>query len=223
MGEHAAVEFERGQERGFDMAMGVDEARDDDLAADVDLARAAIVAHRSDDPVAADRDVAFDEFAADEIEDPPALEHEIGFREALPLLDGATKKGDGVAHGVPSGGSAKIPRPLSQAWPSRSMGCGTSGPCGARIRRPGAAPSRRRARSSLHDLNRPQVLSATGRRQKPSVGRIAQGFTPPPNRGLSRRPCLSPSSRSSRMSSMATSAIRRLCSPCSGSGARSGR
>ena len=42
----------------FDVAMRVDEAGDDDLAADVDLADAAVLAERSDDPVVADRDVA---------------------------------------------------------------------------------------------------------------------------------------------------------------------
>ena len=52
VGEHAAVEFERRDQRGFDMQMRVDEAGDDDLAGDVDLARAAIVAMRADDAVA---------------------------------------------------------------------------------------------------------------------------------------------------------------------------
>ena len=80
------------------MAVGVDETRNDNLAADVDLAFAAVFAERSDDAVAADRNVALDEFTADEIENPPALQHKVGLREPLPLLDGATKKGDGVAH-----------------------------------------------------------------------------------------------------------------------------
>ena len=64
MGEHAAVEFERRDQRGFDMQMRVDEAGYDDLAGDVDLARAAIFALRAHDAVAADRDVALDQFAA---------------------------------------------------------------------------------------------------------------------------------------------------------------
>ena len=81
------------------MQMRVDEAGNDDLARDVDLARAAIVAMRSDDPVAADRDVALDQFAAREIEDAPALEHEIGLGEPAPLFDRAGEIGDGVAHG----------------------------------------------------------------------------------------------------------------------------
>ena len=78
--------------------MRVDEARNDDLAADVDLERAAVLAHRPDDAIVADRDVALHEFAADEIEDPPALQDEIGPGEPLALLDRAGEIGDGVAH-----------------------------------------------------------------------------------------------------------------------------
>ena len=50
--QHAAVEFQRRDQRAFDVAMGVDEAGNDDLAADVDLALAAIVAERPDNAVA---------------------------------------------------------------------------------------------------------------------------------------------------------------------------
>ena len=82
------------------MAVGVDEARNDDFAADVDLARASVFAHRSDNAVVANCDVALDEFAPDQIEDAPTLQHEIGLSEPLPLLDGALEKGDGVAHAV---------------------------------------------------------------------------------------------------------------------------
>ena len=82
------------------MAVGVDEPRDDDLAADVDLAFASVFAHRSDNAVVADRNVALDEFAPDQIENPPAFQHHVGLGEPLPLLDGAMKKGDGVAHAV---------------------------------------------------------------------------------------------------------------------------
>ena len=99
VGEHAAVEFERRDQRQFDVAVGVDEAGHDDLAADVDLADARIFAERADDPIVADGDVAFDQFAADEIEDPSALQDDVGLGEPLPLLDRAAEKGDGVAHG----------------------------------------------------------------------------------------------------------------------------
>ena len=99
VGEHAAVEFERRDQRRFDVAVGVDEAGDDDLAADVDLADARVFAEGPDDPVVADRHVALDQFAADEIEDPSALQDDVGLGEPLPLLDGAAEKGDGVAHG----------------------------------------------------------------------------------------------------------------------------
>ena len=63
------------------MAVRVDEAGDDDAAADVDLPRAPVIAAHADDAVAAEGDVAFDEFAGDEIEDAPALEDEIGGRD----------------------------------------------------------------------------------------------------------------------------------------------
>ncbi len=52
MTQDAAIEFERRDQRQFDMAMRVDEARNDDLPAHVDLARAGIFAHRPDDAVA---------------------------------------------------------------------------------------------------------------------------------------------------------------------------
>ena len=78
--------------------MGVDETGNDDLAGHVDLAFAAIFAHRSDDAVVADRNVALDEFAPDQIENPPALQHHVGLGEPLPLLDCPLEKGDGVAH-----------------------------------------------------------------------------------------------------------------------------
>ncbi len=96
--QHAAVEFERRDERGLDMAMRVDEARNDDLAAHVDLPNAAVVAERAHDPVGADGDVARNEVAADEVENPAAFQHHVRLGEALALFDGAGKKGDGVAH-----------------------------------------------------------------------------------------------------------------------------
>ena len=49
--EHAAIELERRDQRGLDMQMRVDEAGNHDLAPDIDLARAAILRHRSDDAV----------------------------------------------------------------------------------------------------------------------------------------------------------------------------
>ena len=82
----------------FDMAMGVDEARNDDLSR-TSISRAPrVFAHRSDDAVAHDRDVASDKFAGDEIEDPSPLEHDVGLGEPLALLDRALQIGDGVAH-----------------------------------------------------------------------------------------------------------------------------
>ena len=71
---------------------------DDDLAGNVDLDRAAIIAERADDAVADDRDVALAQFAADEIEDPPALQHQIGRRLAAPGGDRAGEKGGDIVH-----------------------------------------------------------------------------------------------------------------------------
>ena len=82
------------------MAVGVDEPRNHHFAADIDLAFASVFAHRPDNAVIANRNVALDEFTPDQIENPPAFQHHVGLREPLPLLDGATKKGDGVAHAV---------------------------------------------------------------------------------------------------------------------------
>src|ERR1700677_9370 len=95
MAQHAAIEFERREKRGFDVAVGVDEPRDYDFAADVDFALASIFAHRSDNAVVADRNVARDEFAPDQIENPTALQHHVGLSQSLSLLDGPLEKGDG--------------------------------------------------------------------------------------------------------------------------------
>ena len=84
------------------MTMGVDETRDDHLAANVDLACASVFTHRSDNAVVANRNVTLDEFASDQIENPAALQHHISLSEPLPLLDGALEKGDGVAHALSS-------------------------------------------------------------------------------------------------------------------------
>ena len=78
--------------------MGVDESGDDDLAADVDLAGAAIVGERACDAVGANRHVTDKKLARYEVEDVPALENEVGLVDPLPLRDGAGQKGGGVAH-----------------------------------------------------------------------------------------------------------------------------
>ena len=90
----------------------------DDFSAHVDLAAPAVFAERSDDAVIADRYVALDELARDEIENAPALQHDIGLGEPLPLLDGARKIGDGVAHGA---GLLVTVGPLSTIGPRQSI------------------------------------------------------------------------------------------------------
>src|SRR5579872_3948596 len=89
MTEHATIEFERCDQRRFDMEMRVDEAGDDDLARNVESPRAAVIALRSDNAIAANGDVAFDKLASDEVENPTAFEYDIRLSEAPALLDGA--------------------------------------------------------------------------------------------------------------------------------------
>ncbi len=85
--QHAAVEFVRRDERGFQVAMRIDEAGHRDQAACVDLARPAVLAVGADDAVAADRDVGLGERAGDEIEQPCALNDEVRRLGAAPLRD----------------------------------------------------------------------------------------------------------------------------------------
>ena len=129
--QDATVELERRDERQLDMAMRVDEAGNDDLSPHVDLARAAIFAHRADDAVVADGDVACDEFAGHEIEDPPSLEDDVGLGEPLALLDRARKVGDGVAHArFPVETAAIVSAlagPLKQEFPDPAPGDAASG------------------------------------------------------------------------------------------------
>ena len=85
--QDAAVELVRGDERGFDVQMRIDEAGDDDAAADVDFLTTFIVAASADDTVARDRDVRDDQFAGDEIEEASPLEHDVRGFAANPLID----------------------------------------------------------------------------------------------------------------------------------------
>ncbi len=85
--QHAALELERRDERGFDMQMRVDEARDGNAPAAVDLARAVIFAVGADDGVAADRDIGRHERTGDEVEQAHALDDEVGRRRAAALDD----------------------------------------------------------------------------------------------------------------------------------------
>ena len=93
MRQHATVELGGREKRGFDVAMRVDEARHDDLAGGIDLARAAIAAFDADDAVPANRDIASLERAGDEVEDAAPLDDEIGDGVAEALVDGAGQEG----------------------------------------------------------------------------------------------------------------------------------
>ncbi len=87
IGQHAAVEFMRGDERGFDVQMRVDEAGHDDPAGNVDLGCALIIRTGADDAVAADGDIGCDKFARHQIEEATALQHEVGWFAAGALVD----------------------------------------------------------------------------------------------------------------------------------------
>ena len=87
IGQNAAVELVRGDERAFDMQVRIDETGDDDAAGDVDLGRAGIAAAGADDALPAERDVGGDELAGDEVEEAPALQHDVGRLAAGSLVD----------------------------------------------------------------------------------------------------------------------------------------
>ena len=87
IGQDAAVEFMRGDERGFDVQMRVYEAGDDDLAGDVDLFNAPIIGAGADDAVAGDGDVGSDELAGDEIEETAAFQDDFRRDAAGALVD----------------------------------------------------------------------------------------------------------------------------------------
>ena len=86
-GGHAAVELEGRDQAALDVQVGVDEARHQHEAADVDHPRAFIGRAGADDGVAADRHVALDEGAGDQVEHAPAAQHEVGGGVAAPLRD----------------------------------------------------------------------------------------------------------------------------------------
>ena len=79
------------------MAVGVDEPRNDDLP------RTSISRSPRYSPIVPTMrslQIATSLVMSSPLTDqnPPALQHNVGLGEPLPLLDGATKKGDGVAH-----------------------------------------------------------------------------------------------------------------------------
>ena len=115
MRQHAALEFQRRHQRGFDVQMGVDEAGHGNQPGRVDHLAALIVAIGPDDRVAADGDIGLDQPAADQVEQLRALDHEVGRLVSAPLRDpeGQFLSGDfgSVGHGRgPCGGhGGKVP------------------------------------------------------------------------------------------------------------------
>jgi len=87
IGEDAAVEFVRRDQRAFDVQVGIDEARDDDAAGDFNLGFADVVAAGADDAVAAEGDVGGNELAGDEVEEASALQDDVGRTAAGALVD----------------------------------------------------------------------------------------------------------------------------------------
>ena len=92
MGQHAAVEFLRRDQRGFDVEMGVDEAGHGEEAAAVDLARALIGRVGADDAIARDGDVGHRHAAIDDVEQADIPDDQIGGRGAPALVDGARRE-----------------------------------------------------------------------------------------------------------------------------------
>ena len=89
---HAAIEFERRDERGFDMEMGVDEAGDGNPAAALDGPGAAIGAVGADDGVARYRDIGRRQCAGDEVVEPDVADHQVGRLVAAALGDTAGQR-----------------------------------------------------------------------------------------------------------------------------------
>src|SRR6185437_16935165 len=97
-GQGAAVELARRHQRRFDVKMRVDETRDADRVAAVDLDAAAISLIGADNAVAADRDVARRDLAGHHIEEARVLDDQIGVVAAERLVDSARDGGNVPGH-----------------------------------------------------------------------------------------------------------------------------
>ena len=89
MGQHAAIEFERGDQRGFDMQVRVDEARHGETPAAVDLLDALVIGMGADDPVADNGDVGLGDRPGNDVEHPHVPDHQVGLYHASAGLDHA--------------------------------------------------------------------------------------------------------------------------------------
>ncbi len=69
------------------MQMRVDEARNRDQAAPVDLARAPVAVVSADDAVAADGNIGLGHCSGDDVEQPDVLDDEISRRSSQALID----------------------------------------------------------------------------------------------------------------------------------------
>jgi hypothetical protein len=86
LGQHAAVELERGDERGFDVEVGVDEAGHGKAAVAFDQPHAVVIAIGADDAVADDGDVGVGDGAGDDVEQPDILDDDVGGISPAPAL-----------------------------------------------------------------------------------------------------------------------------------------
>ena len=74
----ATVKLERGDKAAFDVQMGVDETRHQDLTGHVNLAPCLIIAEDADDGIAADSDIRLHQVTGDQVKHPSAPQQQIG-------------------------------------------------------------------------------------------------------------------------------------------------
>ena len=90
--QDAAVEFERGDQRGFDVQMGIDEAGYGKASPAIDCLVALILAVRTDDPVRHHSDIGFGDVPGDDVEPPDIADDEVGGLQAAPGPDHSDKR-----------------------------------------------------------------------------------------------------------------------------------
>ncbi len=99
LGQHAAIELGRRDQRGFDVQMRVDKAGHREEAAAIDLATPGIGLVGADDAVARDGDIGGGDAAIDDVEQPDVLDDQVGGLGAVSLRN-RTGKGGFVVHRV---------------------------------------------------------------------------------------------------------------------------
>ncbi len=82
---HAAVKLERGHKARFHMEMGINKARNQGQACDINCLDALIGLANTDNHIPADRDIACDHAACDQVKNLPAAQNQISGGIAAPL------------------------------------------------------------------------------------------------------------------------------------------